>query len=422
MTPSPAALGVRRPPCWRGLAGCGRLAAAAALAAVLARGEPPRIPPLFPVAPDAPFPNAQAAFDEVRSLLLEHYYSGDLTEEALYLAAVNGMLRHVSPPETPDLCRLYTADEYRKLLDSLDGLQVSIGVKSTFNPTDGSLTVTEVLPGSPADGRLQPYDRILRVNGERLKGRGVDEVNRLFSGDEGTAVRLTVNRDVEVFECTLTRRQFETQTLVLSRLGPRIAAVDMRRFTSTLSADLAGLLKPLAGEGVTGVILDLRGNGGGVFAESLRAAELFLPEKAVLLKTLERKEKIKTYVSSNKEPFTFDLVLLANGKTGSSAEVFISALKDNGRATLVGSRTYGKGVFEKTFELANQYRVQFITGAMYSPRGAPWQRRGVAPDFYIDQDDKTADALLKLPARERLAKDTVLAAALKLLEGRGDSD
>ncbi|MBW2608735.1 MAG: PDZ domain-containing protein [Deltaproteobacteria bacterium] len=371
--------------------------------------------PLFPVGLDHDFPEPRKTFDEIKGLILEQYYSDDITEKALYWAAVQGMLRHISPPEEPVLAKIWTAEEYEKILHSLQGVQVSLGIKSSFNPQDGSLTVTDVLPRSPAETILKPLDRILRIDSQPLKGISLNEVDRLLTGEEDTEVTLTVNRDIKTFDVTLKRSRFETQTLVISRLNNTIALVEIKKFTSDLSKKVSDELEKLKEEGFQGLIIDLRNNTGGVLAESLRTAELFLSENLILLRSLQRETDLQNYISMNDNPFEFDITVLVNRKTASSAEILTSALQDHQKAVIIGTRTFGKGVFEKTLKLKNDFRVKFITGAMYSPKGQSWQGKGITPDFLVEQDDKTLKALLKMEPKQRFHKDVAMITAYKLM-------
>ena len=372
--------------------------------------------PIFPVALDHEFKDAGEAFEEVRALILEHYYSDTITDEALYWAAIKGMLRHVSPPEHPELGAIWTPARYEKVADSLKGERVSIGIKSSFNGVDGSLTVSEVIPGSPSEGIVMPYDRILRIDGQVLKGKPVKEIDHLLQGEVGTNVALTVVRDIKVFELTITREKFKTPNMVAAMLPENVAYVEIRRITDGVSKELGVELKELKEQGANKLIFDLRNNGGGVFAESMRIAELLLPEKHILLRTITRANNLQNYVSSTKEPCSFGSVaVLVNEGTASSCEIIAGAFRDHKVALIVGTHTYGKGVFEKTFTLKNDYRVKFIIGAMYTPRGQSWQTRGLLPDFAVKQDPKTLGALRKLEPKERLPKDVGLLTAYKLL-------
>ena len=373
--------------------------------------------PLFPVSLQQSLPLPGATFDEIRQLILARYYSTSITEEALYWAAIKGMLAHISPPDDKSLAALWSPDEYQQILDSLKGVQVSIGVQSKFDAADGSLTVTEVLPGSPAVGRLRAMDRILRIDGQSLKGKRIGELNSLMQGDAGTSVILTVVRDITVLEISLTRQQFNVENLGVSVLPDDIALVSIKKVSADIAKQLRMVLSELAAKNIRSVIIDLRANTGGLFIEGLRLAELFLPEKSILLRTLKNPEKVENYVSSNSDPLHLEVVMLINKKTASASEIFATAMKAHGFAQLVGTASYGKATLEETFELKNGFRAKFIVGAMYDPRGRSWYKSGVIPDFYIDQDVDLHGKLESLPVQQRLSKDLQLNAAWRLLKG-----
>lgn len=384
---------------------------AVCLASAADDGE--RYPPLFSVALEQEFEAPALAFEEAKALILEHYYDPAVTEEALYWAAIEGMLRHISPPEHPELGKLWTERDYGPVRDGLKGVEVSLGVKSSYRSSDGSLRVSEVLPRSPAAGVLQVDDRILRIDGKPLKGLEATAVDGMLKGEPGTEVTLTVVRDVQVFDVTLTRKAFRTENLRVEQLAADTVYVELLRVTEGISGELAAALEALP-EGTEQGILDLRGNGGGVFMEALRLAELFLPAKSVLLRTQTR-DKTQNYISSNAAPLSLRLAILVDGGTGSAAEVFAAALQDHRRATVVGSKTYGKGVFEKTFTMTNACRLKFIIGAMYSPRKQSWQSKGVKPDFKAAVSGNDLKRLRKLPAATRARRDLALLTALKVL-------
>ncbi len=372
--------------------------------------------PLFPVSIDHEFSNPDEVFEEVRTLILNNYYTTQITDADLYWAAIKGMLRHISPPETPELATITTPEAYDRIANSLKGVKVAIGIKSSYSAGDGSLTVTEVLEGSPAESILQPYDRILRIDGKQLKGLGVKEINQLMEGAPDTEVSLTVIRDIRSFELTIKRQEFKVKNLTVSILPPGdVGFVELKRVTADMAAELRSALDGLKESGITKLILDFRNNPGGVFIDSLRIAEIFLPEKNILLRTLSRSDKPQNYVSSNKTPLDFDMVILVNKNTASSCEIIVGALQDSKKALILGSNTYGKAVFEKTFTLESEYRVKFISGAMYSPLGKSWHTKGILPDFRVTQDAKTYLALTKLEPADRVNKDIYLQTAIKLI-------
>lgn len=373
------------------------------------------VQPLFPVKMEHEFPAAKETFEEVRQLILENYYTPEITEEALYWAAIEGMLRYLSPRDNPELSKIWTAAEYERILQSLEGVDISLGLKSSFNANDGSLTVNEVLPNSAAEGIVLPYDRILKIDNQVLKGKSVADINTLMNGPPDSDVILTINREVQIFDIRLTRVKFETQNLFVYQLSPKAALVELRYFSQGISDKLQEELSKLRDNGTEAVILDLRNNSGGVFGEALKVCHQLVPERGIVLRTYNQQEKLKNYASGNAEPFDFRLAVLTNSGTASASEIVVGALRDQRKAFVIGSKTFGKGVFERTFTLENEFRVKFITGAMYTPTGVAWQGKGIAPDFLVEQDTATVTALQKADINVRLSRDIALITALKLL-------
>jgi carboxyl-terminal processing protease len=372
--------------------------------------------PLFAVDLEHEFPDAMGTFEEARKLILENYYSTTVDEDALYWAAIEGMLRHVSPPESPELGKLYKPEVYNEVEQGLKGVKLSIGIKSSFDSNDGSLTVTEIDPGSPAAGVLKLRDRVMRIDDKPLKGLAVADIDELLQGEAGTEVVVTLVRDISVETYVLTRAEYAANNLIMTVIDDAVGLLELRKVTAGMSTQVAAELQKLKEQKIDKLLIDLRSNTGGVFIESLRIAELFLSAKTVLLRTLKHGNKVQNYVSSTEEPYEFDIVLLVNEHTASSAEIIVAALQDAGKARVVGKKTYGKGVFEKTFKMQNDFRVKFIIGSMYSPKGKSWQSKGVLPDFAVEQELKTLTALRKHSVTTRMQKDVPLITAYKLLK------
>ncbi len=372
--------------------------------------------PLFPISIDDELEDPRALFEEVKDLILQNYYSSELSEEDLYWAGIKGMLRHISPPENPELSTIWTAEEYEKILNSLKGVDVSLGITTTFDSNTGSLTITRIETNSPAKDTLQVHDRILRVDGKSLKGSSVPEINKLMDGPEGSSVTFTINRDIEVFDVSLTRKSFDVNNLVVSLIPARsVALVEIRKVYLGLSEELERELTSLRDIGIKDIILDLRHNSGGVLNEGVKVANLFLSPNNIILRTLARSTDKKPIVADKADSFKFNLILLIDEKTASASEIIAVAFQDHKRATIIGTKTFGKGVIETTYTLSNDYRVKFITNAMYSPAGKSWQAKGVLPDFLVEQNDNSYRALSRLPIENRISRDIYLITALKLL-------
>lgn len=371
-------------------------------------------PPLFPIELNEKFPKPEKTFKEVKKRLLKHYYSNELNEDALYYAAIQGMLRHVSPPNNKDLAQLWSPKQYEAFSQILQGVQTAIGAKLQPNLKDGSLTVTHISPHSPADGKLNPYDRIMRINGQPLKGKTIAHINQLLSGKEGSVIDLTLVRDISVLTVKLTRRRFNVENIRV-KIKESLAYISIANIAENTAQEFQLTLKQLAQEGVKELIIDLRNNGGGDFFQGLRLSEALLPEDSVILRIIQKSQEIQNYVSTNPQTLSFKTIVLINQNTASSAEIFAAALRDHQLARLVGTRSHGKATVEGTYSLNNGYYAKFIIAAMYSPRGQSWHDKGLLPDYFIDDAPNKVNAYQALPLAQQLKNDLQLATAWKLL-------
>jgi carboxyl-terminal processing protease len=373
------------------------------------------IKPLFDVRIDHDFPEPEASFREIMALVEENYYTDQIDEKTLWWAAVKGMLRQLSPDENPGLAAIWLPEQYDQVDQKLNGVRESIGIKSSYNPGDGSLTVTEVLEGGPSETLLQPYDRIVRIDGKPIRSLPLDEVDDMLKGDPGTVVALKVVRDVAVFDLEIPRASVKLENMQHDVLPGEVGYIALRSFSKGISDDLRNELEMMEAGELTAIILDLRGNTGGILQEGLKTAELFIPKGESLLRVVSHGSKVSNYVSAQELPFRLDVVVLVNHRTASAGEIVAAALHDMTGATLVGTRTFGKGTMERIFTLKNDYRVKFTIGAMYSPKGKTWQKTGLVPDVEVDMDPAKLAKTLDLDMRLRLLNDPQLRAAHQFL-------
>jgi carboxyl-terminal processing protease len=393
------------------LAGILLLAASLAAAADDPAPARRRIPPLFPVQVEHEFGDPEGSFRELVALVRENYYTDTIDEKSIWWAAARGLLRHLSPEEHPDLATLWLPEQYETVSDSLQGLRESVGIKSTFNPADGSLTVSEVTPGGPSQGILQPLDRILRINDTPLQGLSVAAVSALLEGEPDTPVALKVVRDIAVLDLTVKREKFHLQNVIAELYPGEIAYLAVRSFSQGVADRCREeLVRFQAGRNAK-LMLDLRGNGGGVLQEGLKVAELFVAKGRCMMRVVSHGGKVSNYVSSAAAPFAFQLAVLVDGQTASAAEILAAALRDECGATLVGSPTYGKASMERIFTLKNGCRAKFTTGAIYSPKGRSWHRKGLIPELQADLDPKQFERTRNLSFDVRLLNDPPLRSA-----------
>jgi len=211
--------------------------------AISADGKTP--PVLFNVTLNGEFGNAKATFDAAKDIILKNYYNSTLNEDILYYAAIKGMLRHISPPHMPEHSKLLLPEQFNQIKQALEGKTVSIGISGQLDPRDGGYSIEEVVPGSPADGVLEVFDRILRIDGEALKGKTQAEADQLITGEEGTKVMLTVIRDIQVFDLQLERKEFKVPNMKVYELKDNIYVIEMQKMTADISQELKAELEKL---------------------------------------------------------------------------------------------------------------------------------------------------------------------------------
>ena len=360
--------------------------------------------------------DAKATYEEVKKLIGANYYYDGLSEDDLYWASIEGILRHISPPDNPDLGKLWTDKEYERILNSLKGVKVSMGFNSSFNSADGSLTVTKLTANSEAAQILKKLDRIVRIDNIPLAGKNITEINGLLDGEVGKSSTLKVVRDIDIFEVTLSREELKTENLIVTNIPNQpIALIEIKSISLGIAEELEAELIKLKAANINSIILDVRNNLGGVLNEGVNIAKLFMKKGNIVLRTQARDKGVTRYSAAEDKYPDFKIALLINENTASSSEIITSALQDHKRATIIGKKTFGKGVIETTYTLENQYRLKFITNAMYSPKGISWQSKGLLPDFFIDQSANVYKSVSEMDISTRLKSDLHLSTAIKIL-------
>jgi carboxyl-terminal processing protease len=235
------------------------------------------------------------------------------------------------------------------------------------------------------------------VNGKSLKGRTSEESTSLIKGPAGTEVRLTIESEGKRREVTLKREQVSVP-VVESRMekagGQDIAYVSLSSFTSGAHGEVSGALRPLLKKGADGVVFDLRDNGGGLLEEGVLVSSIFIPDGTIVT-TKGRSRPSRTFKARGQSiPTDVPVVVLVNGDTASASEIVTGALQDRDRATVVGTRTFGKGVFQEIEPLSNGGALDITVGEYFTPKGRNLGPRdgkpgGIEPDIKATDDPDT---------------------------------
>lgn len=339
--------------------------------------------------------------DVVRMELASHYYR-PVPARVLRLRSVSAILRALHDPYTEYLDRR----AYELLRAELSRSYAGIGV--TLLPSSQGLVVVGVQPGPARRAGIEQGDTIVRIGRRSAVGLGSIGAAALLRGPAGRQLRLEVRRHGVLIRVDLRRERVLSPNVtarVVRADGRSYGDVSVLWFGAGTSKRVASVLRQFRASGVDGIVVDLRDDPGGLLEEAVRTASLFL-HGGTIVTLVGAHSPRRTFHAS-----AFDLVprlpvaVLVDGGSASSAEVLAAALQDNGRATLVGTRTFGKAVVQTLEPLADGGALALTTARYLTPTGADISQRGVAPNVVVANDPRTP-------------RDEVLAAGLRVLADR----
>ncbi|WP_079085172.1 S41 family peptidase [Streptomyces dysideae] len=281
---------------------------------------------------------------------------------------------------------VYSQGEYEEFEEALDGRYTGVGLWAR-RERDGRIEVTKVRAGSPAAAAgIRQGDRLRSVDGAKVDGRPVTEVVSLLRGDAtdapaGTPVRLGLERGTRAWTETVRRARLSTDSVTVRKLAGGITVIRIGSFTKG-SGDIVRTAVRQAPAGA-GVILDLRGNSGGLVTEAVTAASAFLD--GGLVATYDVDGEQQALHADLGGDTTRPLVALVDGGTMSAAELLTGALQDRGRAVVVGSRTFGKGSVQMPSRLPDGSVAELTVGHYRTPSGRGVDGTGLTPDLEVDQ-------------------------------------
>ncbi len=353
--------------------------------------------------------------------------------DRLLTAALRGMMRELDPYSGYEPPAVYRDNEVART-----GERIGIGVE-LVKPDERPPAVTVTTPDSPAaKAGILPGDRILRIGAARTAALPLEECVKLLRGADGSEVAL----EIQPHDSSAVRKVTLRRGMVVVSSAPVQAAhvidgdigyLKINSFNTHTPGETAALLAKLRKEGMSrGLVLDLRNNPGGLVSGAAETASLFLPEGAELFSAVHRNHsKVEVVKAGAGKGKLLDLpvVILLNPFSASAAELFSGALRDNGRARLVGMRSFGKGTLLQVTQLPNGGALRYAAGRYRTPKGVEIEGRGLAPDVSVMLDLSQLWRLnaqmmrhpgVVLPEEKGAMRDTQLEAALKLFPAPKD--
>jgi carboxyl-terminal processing protease len=342
-------------------------------------------------------------FNTILSYLRQGYVE-ELDSKTLIEGAIKGMLSKLDPHTT-----YMSPEEYKRLLSDTSGSFGGLGIEITITPEDNTLTVVAPISGTPAERKgIKARDKIIAINGESTKGIDIYDAIDKMRGDPGTDCTITIKRAgiEQPFDVTITREIIDVPSVRYAfMLSDKIGYLRLIRFSEDTPKEMFAALDSLHQQGMQGLVLDLRGNPGGLLDIAVDVASIFLPKGKLIVYTEGRDGKNhRDYNSVGGEGYAnlynytenFEntpMVVLVDAASASASEILAGALQDNHRAKIIGENTFGKALVQTIIPMPEggtkeePAALKMTIAHYYTPNGSMIQGKGITPDIPLKYPD-----------------------------------
>ncbi|MFC4811035.1 S41 family peptidase [Paenibacillus sp. GCM10023250] len=334
----------------------------------------------YPIIKDQAFGNLSYAYKEI----MNDYLDG-AKSKALVDGAAEGMVGSLQDPYSVYL----SEDKGEAYMQSYEDHFVGIGVE--IRQEDGAFIIDNIIKGAPSEkSGLQKEDAIETVDGKSVKGLTFDELKSKLQGKTGSTVKLEVQRPGRSGMVTVSVKRGDVPVLTVSSAmkADGIGEITISRFAEKTAKEFDAAVQSLQKQGMKALLLDLRGNPGGLLNPTIEIANRFVPKGKTIVQVVYKDEKqVLTHTSSQKEPWTLPIAILVDGHTASSAEVLTAALKDTAGAQVVGEKTFGKGIVQNFNQLKDGSVLKLTEAQWRTPNGQWIHKKGIEPNVAVAPPD-----------------------------------
>lgn len=320
--------------------------------------------------------------EEIYNTIDEYYLNGidnDKMKDGIY----KGMVDSLGDPYTV----YYNSEEYKQFTSSSSGTYSGIGVAVSQNVTTGAITIVKTFKkGSGEKEGMKPGDVIYKVEGKKIEGLELSKVVSMIKGEEGTFVKVTVLRDGKEIEFNLERKKLEVDTVnyrMEDRSGKKIGYISVSEFDEVTASQFKSAISELSKEGMEGLVIDLRDNPGGLLDVTCEMLDRMI-KKGLLVYTVDKYGKRVDEDATDSDSFDKPVAILVNGNSASASEVFSGAMKDYKAATLVGTKTFGKGIVQSIVPFGDGTAMKVTVSKYYTPNGVNIHGTGIEPDVVVE--------------------------------------
>jgi carboxyl-terminal processing protease len=365
-------------------------------------------------------------FTEAMSYVESNYVEEVEPEKAIH-GAIRGMLRTLDPHSS-----FMPPDMYREMQVETEGRFGGLGIEITMR--DDVLTVVSPIEGTPAfRAGIEPGDQIIKVDGESTKEMSLVDAVKKLRGPEGSSVTIAIFRQgfTEPKDFTLSRAVIQIKSVRWTKLQDNIGYIKLRSFHKTTEEELEEALRDLGEQQIKALILDLRNNPGGLLEQAIAVANVFLDGGQLIVYTKGRlpNQNMKGFAKSEGFHVTYPVAVIINGGSASASEIVAGALQDSNRATVVGTKSFGKGSVQTIIPLSDGSGLRLTTAKYYTPKGAEIHGKGITPDIVVEKPQEAENQeseqkslrsrrQIELPGDD-LSDDPQLQKAVDFLKTRG---
>lgn len=340
--------------------------------------------------------------------IIDKYYLGEVDEEKLEEGAIKGYIEGLGDPYTEYISK-EDMDDY---LDDTMGNYVGIGIYMIKNTDYDRIQVLSTIKGSPAEKvGIQAGDLIISVNGVEYKADDMTTASNNIKGEEGTKLTIEILRGTQNIKYEITREKVKVNQVEGKVLSNNIGYIQFSSFDETTAKDFKAKYEELAKKGIQSLIIDLRNNGGGIVDEALEIADYVAVKDSVLLYEVDKNDKETVRKAKTDPIINMPIIILTNENTASASEILAGALKDLGKAKIVGTKTYGKGVIQQILKLNDGSGLKITIEEYQTPNRNKINKVGIEPDENVELPDSVENIF-----NVKESEDTQLQKAIEMLK------
>ncbi|WP_339200160.1 S41 family peptidase [Peribacillus sp. FSL P2-0133] len=365
------------------------------------------------LAPDkhSEFEKLYSTYDTIK----DNYYE-EVDEEKLVDGAINGMIKSLDDPYSAYMDKKEASSFRESISSSFEGIGAEI------QEQDGKIMVVSPIKGSPAEkSGVKPNDIILSVDGKSVEGLSSSEAVLKIRGEKGTKVDLSISRagESEPIELTIKRDTIPIETVYAEMLDDGVAKIQVTSFSEHTVQELKTALEEMSKKDMKGLVLDLRGNPGGLLDQAIEMASLFIPNGKVVLQVEDRSGKKEVYKSENDGELKIPVVVLIDDGSASASEIVAAAVSESADIPLIGVKSFGKGTVQtatKPFKDGSNFK--YTAAKWLTPEGNWIHKKGIKPDINVklpdyaslpyispDKELKASDSSSEVKAAEEMLKE-----------------